>query len=196
MSGSRVASAGTQAPARRWRRAVALAALALGGLLTAQAPLPAGPDPVAQGRDRRAAELRDRFDQGVLMLHARQFDNAAVAWQRVLHLAPRLPEAHVNLGYAMLGLQQAGDAAAAFERAIELQPAQSNAYYGLAMARELQGDLESALGAMRSYLHLSRPDERFHAKARAALWEWEERLGRHAAAPRGADAPGRGRAPS
>jgi len=163
------------------RRALGVSVLALGSLLVAQAPAPPALQPAAHGRAMQAAELRERFDQGVLMLHARQYENAAAALQRVLQLAPRLPEAHVNMGFAMLGLQRGGEAAAAFEQAIELQPAQSNAYYGLAMAQEQQGDLEAALGAMRSYLHLSRPDERFHAKARAALWEWEQRLGRHGA---------------
>jgi tetratricopeptide (TPR) repeat protein len=162
------------------RSVARLVLLGFGSLLLAQSP-PPDLQPAVHGRLMLAAELRQRFDQGVLMLHARQYDNAAAALRRVLQLAPRLPEAHVNMGFAMLGLQRGGEAAAAFEQAIELQPAQANAYYGLAMAHEQQGDLEAALGAMRSYLHLSRPDERFHAKARAALWEWEQRLGRHAA---------------
>ena len=170
------------------RRALGLAVLALGSLMVAQAPPPPVLQPAVHGRAMQAAELRQRFDQGVVMLHARQYENAAAALQRVLQLAPRLPEAHVNMGFAMLGLQRGGEAVAAFEQAIELQPAQSNAYYGLAMAQEQQGDLQAALGAMRSYLHLSRPDERFQAKARAALWEWEQRLGRHGPA---SAAPGR-----
>jgi hypothetical protein len=32
---------------------------------------------------------------------------------------------------------------------------------------------------MRSYLHLSRADDPYRVRARAALWEWEEKLGRH-----------------
>lgn len=164
------------------RRVLAMAVLACGALLVAQSPPPPALQPTNHSRDQWATELRQRFDQAVVMLHARQFEHAAAALQRVLQLAPRMPEAHVNMGFAMLGLQRGGDAVAAFERAIELQASQANAYYGLAMALELQGDLPAALGAMRSYLHLSPKDERFHAKARAALWEWEQRLGRHAPA--------------
>lgn len=51
---------------------------------------------------------------------------------------------------------------------------------------EMRQDYGSALGGMRSYLHLSPADDRCRAKARPALWEWEEKLGRHAAAKPGA----------
>lgn len=117
------------------------------------------------------------FDAAVLMLHARRFDEARVLLQRVIELSPALPEAHANLGYALLGLQQAAAARSAFERAITLRPAQANAYYGLALAHESSGDLELALGAMRSYLHLGRGESEDHQRrARAALWEWEAQL--------------------
>lgn len=181
--------------ARPWsvQRLSAVALLALGGLLVAPMPPPSW-QPQQHGRAQRAAELRQRFDQAVVMLHARQYEHAAIALQRVLQLAPGLPEAHVNMGFAMLGMLRAQDAALAFDRAITLQPRQANAYYGLAMALEQQGDLPQALGAMRSYLHLAAPDERYRAKARAALWEWEQRLGRHGAAgaPLKPGAPGPG----
>lgn len=138
-------------------------------------------DVQSHATDQRARETRERFDQAVLMLHAKQYEHAVAALQRVLVLAPRLPEAHVNLGFAWLGLRDALAAEAAFRRAIELKPAQANAYYGLAMALEQRADLPAALGAMRSYLHLSRADDPYRARARSALWEWEVRLGRVAA---------------
>jgi tetratricopeptide (TPR) repeat protein len=97
---------------------------------------------------------------------------------RVLQLAPRMPEAHVNMGYALLGLKQADAARSFFTSAIELRPQQANAYYGLALVEEMRHDYELALGAMRSYLHLSPADDQYRVKARAALWEWEQKLGR------------------
>jgi tetratricopeptide (TPR) repeat protein len=127
-------------------------------------------------------ELQQRFQQAVVMLHAKQYDNAVTALHRVLELAPRMPEAHVNMGYALLGLEQPDAAGGFFQAAIELNPRQANAYYGLAEAAEARGDYESALGAMRTFLHLSKADDPFRTKARSALWEWEEKLGRHAAA--------------
>jgi tetratricopeptide (TPR) repeat protein len=169
------------------RRLSAGVALALGCALVAiTRPLPDVQSSVAPrvtasspAADPRARALRERFEQGVVMLHAKRYDDAATALQHVLALAPHLPEAHVNLGYAWLGLKQAQRAQRAFETAIGIRANQANAYYGLAMAFEQGGDLEAALGAMRSYLHLSRADDAHRARARAALWEWEQRLGRH-----------------
>jgi tetratricopeptide (TPR) repeat protein len=121
-----------------------------------------------------ADEVTLRFNQAVVMLHARQYEHAATALHRVLVLAPRLPEAHVNMGFALLGLQRAAEARAAFDKALAFKPDQANAYYGLALAWEAQGDRAMALGAMRSYVHLARNERPEHlARARAALWEWQ-----------------------
>jgi len=122
--------------------------------------------------------LQQRFDQAASLLHAKQFEYAITALDQVLKIQPRIPEAHVNLGYAYLGIQDYQASAASFSRAIDLRPEQINAYYGLAEALEGMKDYEGALGAMRSYIHLSPPDDPFLSKARAAIWEWETKLGR------------------
>jgi predicted Zn-dependent protease len=121
----------------------------------------------------RSEEVRVRFEQAVVMLHARQYEHAATALHRVIELDPELPEAHVNMGYAMLGLERYKAAADFFAEATERQPGQANAYYGLAVALEAQGDVDAALGAMRTFVHLSPPEDPFVRKARAALWEWQ-----------------------
>lgn len=131
-------------------------------------------------------ELRARFNQGVLMLHAKQHEHALTAFDRVLQIAPKLPEGHVNVGYALLALQRWQEAAAAFSRAIELRPHQINAYYGLAVALDASGDRAGAIGAMRSYAHLAPADDPFRRKADAALWEWEADSARRAGADSGA----------
>lgn len=125
-----------------------------------------------------AKKLDERFQQAVALLHARQYEYAIKALEQVIQLQPRLPEAHVNIGYAYMGLEQWDVAVMAFQRAADLNPEQANAYYGLAMALEGQKEYEGALGAMRTYIHLSTPDDPFVAKARSALWEWEAILGR------------------
>lgn len=127
-------------------------------------------------------EARRRFDQAVVMLHARQYEHAVTALHRVLVLAPQMPEAHVNMGFALLGLQRVEEARLFFDGATALRPEQANAYYGLALAHEAAGDLAAATGAMRSYLHLARNERSEHlARARAALWEWEQARGGQAA---------------
>ena len=127
----------------------------------------------AHAAEARSDEVRARFEQAVVMLHARQYEHAATALHRVIELDPDLPEAHVNMGYAMLGLARHQAAIDFFEEATARRPGQANAYYGLAVALEAQGDIGGALGAMRTFVHLSPPDDPFVRKARAALWEWQ-----------------------
>ncbi len=167
---------------RRWLGLVLTAAVVLlGGAWFArlEPTHPAAP-PAQEG-----GELRRHFDAAVLLLHSRQYRDAQASLQRVLEIAPQLTEAHANMGFALLGLQQAEPARAAFERAIALKPDQANAYYGLALAHEAGGELELALGAMRSYLHLARSESEAHLRrARAAVWEWESQLAQRRAASR------------
>jgi tetratricopeptide (TPR) repeat protein len=100
------------------------------------------------------------------------------ALRRVLVLAPQLPEAHVNMGFALLGLNRVKEAREFFDGATALRPDQANAYYGLALAYEASGDLAMATSAMRSYVHLARDERPEHlSRARAALWEWEQHRG-------------------
>jgi len=164
--------------ARRDRRrtGLALTALAvavLGLVLHRLAPThPAEPLPAAAPADA----VRQGFDDAVALLRARHFGQAELRLRQVIELAPRLPEARVNLGFALLGLDRAAEARAAFDAATELAPAQANAYYGLALAHESLGEMAAAIGAMRSYLHLARDEREEHLRrARAALWEWEAR---------------------
>lgn len=175
--------------------AAALAVIAAGGAVVHFAP---GDGDAARTRPRfdtrahastaRDRELHARFAQSVAMLHARQYDHAVTALHRVLELDPRMPEAHVNMGYALLGLQRAQPARDFFESATTLRPGQANAYYGLAVALDALGDREAALGAMRTFVHLSTPDDPFRRKGEAAVWEWSAArdAARHAAIPVGA----------
>jgi len=126
-------------------------------------------------------ELAKRFQEAVMMLHAKQYDYAVTALHRVIELAPRMPEAYVNMGFAMIGLKNYKAAADFFNAAIELRPYQGNAYWGLAVSLEGMNDLEGALGAMRTYIHLAPTDPKsqdYVRRARSAIWEWETTLKR------------------
>ena len=120
------------------------------------------------------AEIGERFRQGVVMLHAKRYKEAIAAFHRVIQLAPEMPEAHANMGYALLGLQRYQAARDFFEGAIAIRPNQVNAYYGLAEALEGLHDRLGALGAMRAYVHLAPADDPYRRKAESAIWEWDE----------------------
>jgi Flp pilus assembly protein TadD len=175
---------------RRAGALLTLAAVLMGGLWLDQRGAPPPPPVPAAERMPHQAEVRQRFNQAVVMLHAKQYEHAATALHRVLALAPQLPEAHVNMGYALLGLQRPEQARRFFDQATALKPDQANAYYGLALAWEAQGDRAMATGAMRSYLHLARQESPEHlARARAALWEWQAAREAAPAAPKPPKAP-------
>lgn len=134
-------------------------------------------NPEGHMQQAQTAEVTERFQQGVMMLHAKRFDLALAPFNRVLTLEPRLPEAYVNLGFALLGLQRYEAARNSFESAIEIRPMQANAYYGLAVTMHEMKDAEGAIGTMRSYIHLSKPDDRYLNNARTLLAEWEKERG-------------------
>ena len=122
-------------------------------------------------------KLVDRyFKQGLQQMLDRQYPLAAETWQRLLVINESMPEVHANLGFSLIEMQQYLQAQSHFARAMELNAFQANAYYGLAMCLEEQGDLEGALGSMRSFIHLAKQDDPFLRKARSALWEWETTL--------------------
>ena len=157
---------------RRASALITMLAVLVGGFLfSSRSPEPAARTAAAAPH---ADEVKRRFNQAVVMLHARQYEHAATALHRVLVLAPQMPEAHVNMGFALLGLKRVNEARDFFEGATALKPDQANAYYGLALAYEASGDVAMATGAMRSYLHLARDERAEHlSRARAALWEWD-----------------------
>jgi hypothetical protein len=121
-------------------------------------------------RKMRLAEVDRRFSSGVVLLSGRNFDLAANEFRRVLELAPKMPEAHVNMGFALLGTQRYAVAKDFFTTAIDINTGQLNAYYGLALALEGLHDLPGARGAMRTYIHLARADDPYLTRANAALW--------------------------
>jgi tetratricopeptide (TPR) repeat protein len=120
----------------------------------------------------RAQEIKRRFEHSVTLLQARDFDAAVAQLHRVLELAPQMPEAHANMGFAMIGIQRYAAARDFFNAATELNVNQLNAYFGLALALEGLNDLPGAMGAMQTYMHLSRADDPFRAKAENALQKW------------------------
>ncbi|HEX4858264.1 MAG TPA: tetratricopeptide repeat protein, partial [Usitatibacteraceae bacterium] len=99
---------------------------------------------------------------------------ALTVFHNVLERRPRMPEAHVNMGFALLGMKKYAAARDFFNSAIDLHPAQANAYYGLGEALDAMGDRDGAIGAMRAFVHLAPPNDKFRVRAEAAIWELTE----------------------
>lgn len=137
--------------------------------------LSAPTDAMVQGvmKPAHPGELHERFQQAAVMLHAGQHLYALEALERVLEIAPSLPEAHVNAGFALIGLDRHRRAQRHFQYAIDLRPTQLNAYYGLALSLEGLGELDGALGAMRTFVHLAGDSNPHARRAWSAIWEWQ-----------------------
>lgn len=123
--------------------------------------------------ERGDADLHQAFQQAVALLQAGEFAYAVKGFHDVLRIAPEMPEAHVNMGFALLGLEKYREARDFFRAAIDLRPSQLNAYYGIAMAHEGLGELRYAVNAMQTYVHLAEGGDPFRRKGESAIWEWE-----------------------
>jgi thiol-disulfide isomerase/thioredoxin len=158
---------------RRFQLLTALAvaaAIAIGGAVIDHALQESGDHPVS------AAGFDALFRSGVQHLERGETAPAVAAFEKALALRPEIVEARVNLGYALLGVSMDAAAEKAFRTAIEQRPRQVNAYFGLAESLESRNDMAGALGAMRTYVHLSAPDDPYRRRAMAAIWEWETAL--------------------
>jgi len=162
----------------RMVRAVPLLAagvVALGAALSllpgrgVEAPLALEPAPAEPG-------FSDYFATGVHLLQVGLPREAAAAFENAKRLRPHVAEARINLGYAYLAAGEFAEAEATFSAALDLKPGQINGYYGWAESLEALDDLPAAIGAMRSFVHLSAKDHPYRRRALAAIWEWKASL--------------------
>ena len=83
-------------------------------------------------------------------------DQALLALDQAIRLDPELASAYTGRGSVRLNWGELAPAVKDFERAIELDPGQGNAYVNMALALQLQGRFDEALG------YLDRFKERFY----------------------------------
>lgn len=138
-------------------------------------------DPEGHVRQARAQQGAELLAQAEKMIEAGRFADAVEQIDRAGPLAPDNPRAYEQMGRALQGTGDAAGARFFYERAIDLDPRFADAYFGFASASEDLGDLEAALGGMRSFLHVVDNPDPYRlkvARARSAIWEWESQLGR------------------
>lgn len=123
----------------------------------------------------------DELQTAAKQIKGKQYDEALHTLNRKQQDLKSRPEAYVLIGRALEGKGDFVTARDFYAKAIDMDPYYSEGYWGYATSSESQGDLESALGAMRSFLHADRnpdPKRLRIAQARSAIWEWESQLGR------------------
>lgn len=128
-------------------------------------------DKEAKGYLRRAADA----------IKAKLYDEAIEIMNSGLPVLKDRPEAYLVIGNALLGKRDFATARDFMNAAIDRDRGFADAYFGFAVASEELGELDSAVGAMRSYLHTEKNQDPYRlkvAQARAAIWEWEAQLGR------------------
>jgi tetratricopeptide (TPR) repeat protein len=133
------------------------------------------PAPMVEGSLTKALKVAAR------QIDAGQFDDAVSTLNQVRTVATGSAEAYRQMGRALLGRGDSAMARDFLAKAISIDPTQASTYFDYARACEATGDLETALGGMRSYLHLVKDNDPFRlpvAQARSAIWEWEAQLGR------------------
>lgn len=119
--------------------------------------------------------LDEHFNRAISYMQKKQYPQAVLIWNDILLVNDTIAEVHVNQGFSLYEMGHIQPASKHFQRAIDLNNFQVNAYYGLAICYEKLEEMEAAMGAMRSFIHLADDNDPFIRKARAALWEWESR---------------------
>jgi len=154
--------------------AIAISGWMLNAWMTQSVGLPVLPDSYDNGN----AALQQMYTTAVRHMQLAEHEQALSIWHQLLLTNPEIPEVKVNMGFSLFELGKFVTARDFFIAAMEQNAYQANAYYGLAISSEKLGDLQGAIGAMRSFLHLAddNTDEKFLRRARAALWEWESQL--------------------
>lgn len=122
----------------------------------------------------RQQQLKIYFNQAVAMLHAKKYELSIVALHKVLEIDPKMPEAHINMGFSLLGLKKPKAARDFFLTALELDDTQLNAFYGLALSYAELTEYQSAIGAIVSYIHLSPSNEPYIDIAHKKLRAWRQ----------------------
>lgn len=131
--------------------------------------------------DERERKKRLLAKKSRKALAAKDFFGAIKPLEEWIALDVAAAKPHLLMGLALEGAGNPELARKYYEAAIDRDPWLADAYFGYATSSESLGDLESALGGMRAFLHLQRDADPYRlrvAQARSAIWEWEAKLGR------------------
>ena len=106
-----------------------------------------GADPKDKIDEFRVAN--DLIREGILLLHAKAFEESVARYRRLLELEIESFEIHLNLARGLLALERYPEAERHFAEAARRLPSQLEAWEGLSHARSSRGDLAGALAALK-----------------------------------------------
>lgn len=147
----------------------------------AKKSLPQAPAEAKRPVDPQAEETRQILEAARKQIKAKRYDEAIVALHQARQRIMGNPTSYVVMGNALEGKKDYDTARDFYAAAIDRDPYMPDAYWGFATTSEALGELDAALGAMRSFLHVqpnADPQKLRIVQARSALWEWEAKLGR------------------
>jgi tetratricopeptide (TPR) repeat protein len=127
------------------------------------------------------AEARTILKDAAKAIQAKRYDAALLMLDAARPKIQQQAESYLLVGRALEGKKDHTTARDFYNAALDRNPELAEAYWGMATTSEVLGDLETALGGMRSFLHTvpnKDPNYIKNAQARSAIWEWEAQLGR------------------
>ncbi len=127
------------------------------------------------------------------LIKRRDYDTALRTLNAAQPILKDRGEAFLLIGNVLERKRDYATARDFYNAALNRDPYLADAHWGFATTSESLGDLESALGGMRSYLHTEPDPDPMRLRinqARSAIWEWESKLGRGAWGPTKGIPPG------
>ena len=127
------------------------------------------------------------------LIKRREYDKALHTLNAAQSLLKERGEAFLLIGNILERKRDYATARDFYNAALNRDPYLADAHWGFATTSESLGDLESALGGMRSYLHTEPDPDPMRLRinqARSAIWEWESKLGRGSWGPTKGIPPG------
>ena len=100
----------------------------------------------------------DYYEEGVALVRQELYHEALTSFRLALKQRPddAATLEQMAVVYTHIGLVE--DAARAYRQALDLRPRSPSAHYGLAFLEVKEGRGEEAVGHLRSFLELARPD--------------------------------------